>query len=462
MAVELPTIEEVESEAGPGAQASRQPWPSRAVAWYAVAIFAVVLMLGQMESSVINFLVAPIKKDFGLADWQMGLLIGVAPAIFYALVGLPMARLVDTMRRNVILGVGLGVTGLMTSVSGLAQTFLQFAVCRVAVGGGGAVNGPGTYSMMADYFPRERLPRAIAFMQIGFILGRSFAPALIGTVAAMSLGWAALEFNGLSIRNWQQVFLLFGAAGVFGSILMFTVKEPPRRGLLATPGNRLTMWQTLVYLGGQWRLYTPQFLALAFSAAETYGLEAWRPTFLQRTYGWGPAISGQVLGFAALGAQLLGLLVGTPLTEWLAKRRDDANLRAVAIFYSIVPLFAIIGPLMPNPWLAVACSSITGMCGLAGAVPQNAALQSVTPNEMRGQITAIYLFIFSVIGLGIGPAFMSFITDFVIGDEQKIRYAMSISAAVMTPIAAIIMWTGVKRYGQAITEIKAREAAGHV
>jgi MFS family permease len=461
MGIEIPTVEEVEGEAAGFTQTSSQPWPRSSTAWYAVVIFAVVLMLGQMESSVINFLIKPIKEDFRLKDLQIGLLIGAAPAIFYALVGLPMARLVDTMRRNVILGVGLGITGLMTSVSGAAQSFVQFAICRVAVGGGGAINGPGTYSMMADYFPRERLPRAIAVMQVGYIFGRSFAPALIGTVAGMSLTWAAINYHGLIIRNWQQVFVLFGLAGVVGSILMFTVKEPPRRGLLAAPGNRLTMWQTLQYLFSRWRLYGPQFLALAFSAAETYGLEGWRPEFLRRTYGWGPEIAGPVLGFSALGAQLLGLLIGTPLTEWLAKRRDDANLRAVAIFYSITPLFAIIGPLMPNPWLSVACSSITGMCGLAGAVPQNAALQSVTPNEMRGQITALYLFVFSVIGLGLGPLFMASVTDLVIHDESKIRYAMAGTAAVMTPLAAIIMWTGVRTYGKAIGEVKAREAAGH-
>ncbi len=459
MAAEIPTLEEVESEGG-GPAASAQPWPKRSTAWYACIIFAVILMLGQMESSVINFLVTPIKKAFDLADWKMGLLIGVAPAIFYAAVGLPMARLVNSMRRNVILGVGLGITGLMTSISGVAQTFWTFAACRVAVGGGGAVNGPGTYSMMADYFPRERLPRAIAVMQVGFIFGRGFAPALIGTVAAMSASWAVIRFSGLTIAGWQQVFIVFGVMGIVGSILMFTVKEPPRRGLMATPGNRLTMLDTFKYLFIHWRLYTPQFLALAFSAAETYGLESWRPVFLERTYGWGPGISGPVLGFSALGAQLLGLLVGTPLTEWLARRRDDANLRAVAIFYSITPLFAIIGPLMPTPWLSVACSSITGMCGLAGAVPQNAALQSITPNQMRGQITALYLFVFSVIGLGIGPMFMAAVTDFVIGDEQKIRYAMSLSAAVMTPLAAIIMWSGVKTYGKAIGEVKKREAAG--
>ncbi len=144
----------------------------------------------------------------------------------------------------------------------------------------------------------------------------------------------------------------------------------------------------------------------------------------------------------------------------MSKRYDDANVRVVAIFYTLTPIFAILGPLSPNPWVAVICAGMTGLCGLAGAAPQNAAIQSVTPNQMRGQVTALYLFIFTVIGQGLGPNFISFFTDVVIRDESNLRLAMAGTAAFMTPIAAIIIWLGVKPYGRAIAAIKAREAAG--
>jgi MFS family permease len=100
------------------------------------------------------------------------------------------------------------------------------------------------------------------------------------------------------------------------------------------------------------------------------------------------------------------------------------------------------------------------MIGIGGAVPQNAALQSVTPNEMRGQVTALYLFVFSVIGGGIGPTFIALFTDFVMKDELLLRYALSVSAVIMMPIAAWIMWSGVKPYGEAIAAIKIREKQG--
>ncbi len=155
---------------------------------------------------------------------------------------------------------------------------------------------------------------------------------------------------------------------------------------------------------------------------------------------------------------MLGLVIGTRLTEWLTRRHNDANLRTVSWCYLVVPVFAVTAPLMPTPWLSVACSSITGMLGMACVAPQNAALQSVTPNEMRGQITAIFYFIIAVVGTGMGPSLMAFITDVVIGDERKIRYAMSICAGIMTPLAAACIWSAVKPYGHAIGEIKAREA----
>ncbi len=155
-------------------------------------------------------------------------------------------------------------------------------------------------------------------------------------------------------------------------------------------------------------------------------------------------------------ASFVGLVVGAALTQWLAKKSDDANVRVVAIMYTITPIFAIAGPLMPNPWLAVFCAAMTALCGLAGAVPQNAAIQNITPNAMRGRVTALYLFVFTVIGQGGGPIFIALITNFLLKDQSQIRWAMAGSAAVMTPLAALIIWLGVKSYGRAITELKAR------
>jgi MFS family permease len=423
-----------------------------------VIVLGLVLMLGTIERDIITFLIQPIKRDFGLSDLELSVLIGAAPAIFYACIGLPLARLVDSVRRNTLLSIALGAGGLATSLAGLTQQFWQFAVCRMAVGGGGAVSSPGTYSLLADYFPRERLTRAIAVLTVGLIVGRSLAPVVAGALVALAGTWGAVHIAGLLVREWQMVFVMAGALGVIGSLLMLTVKEPARRGKISASGKRLPLSAVFQYVWQKRALYLPMFLALALFAVESLGIELWRIEFLRRTYGWAPQTAGPIVGASSLISSLIGLSVGTRVSEWLAKAHDDANLRTVWMCLLALPVFATLAPLMPTAWHSIACSSVTAILGMGLTAPLNAALQSVTPNEMRGQITAIYYLIFYVIGMGLGPTVMGFITDVVIGDESRIRYAMALCAGLMTPLAAICAWRGLKPYGREIRDIKAKES----
>ena len=450
-----------------GDQADTQPWPSSGLAWYAVVALALMVMLGFMESQILNYLIKPIKRDFGLSDLKMSVLMGIAPTILYAILGFPLARLIDRLRRKAVLGAALGIAGIMTTLAGFTQNFWQFAACRVMSDGYRAVSNPGAYSIMADYFPRLKLPRAIAVLTFGLVMGRALAPVYAGAVVGLATAWGSWHLGGLLIRDWQTVYLMSGSLGFTACLLMLTIKEPPRRGLMrqtgaqgaaARPaGNSLPLSAVFVYIWQNKRLFLPQFISLAFFSVESFGLESWRMEFLRRTYGWEPQVAGPVLGTAALCAQAFGLIVGTRFAEWLAVRRDDANLRTAAILYTILPVFAVASPLMPTPYLSIACSAMTGLLGVACAAPQNAALQSITPNEMRGQMTALYYFTIQAIGMGIGPTVMAFVTDVIIGDESKIRFAMAGSALAVTPMAAIAMWFAVRPYGRAIAAIKAGE-----
>ena len=459
MASDLPSVEEIEAAGSPSG--SSQPWPARRVAWYAVGVFALVLMFGQLDQGVIGLLITPIKKDFRLSDWQISLLTGLAPSLFFVVIGIPLSRFVDTHTRKFVLAAGIGITSVMTVLCGLAQSFWQLFGLRVFVGGGTAVNGPGSYSMLADFFPRERLPIAIYFLQIGFILGTG-APQILGAWAVALLSHTPTQnWGGLAIHYWQLVFMAVGLPALLGALLLLTVPEPPRRGTMRHGTHEaIPLWSIVGYLFRNWRLYGPMFFGLAFSAMETYGTLQWRVPFLERTYGWSIPKAALVLGVSNISFQLAGLLIGGWFTSWMAKRYDDANVRVVAIMYTLTPIFAVAGPLMPSPWLAVLCAAMTGLFGLAGASPQNAAIQSVTPNAMRGQVTALYLFVFTVIGQGLGPVFIAFVTDFLVKDESMIKIGLSGTAAFMTPLAALIIWLGVKPYGRAIAEIKAREGAG--
>ena len=202
-----------------------QPWPSPRKAWTAVGILAVALMFAFLDRGIISLLVEPIKKDFELSDFQISLLLGLAFVIFNAFVAVPASRFVDIWPRNIIITAGIAVWSTMTALCGFAQNFWQLFIFRMGIGVGEIVHGPATYSMMADYFPREKLPRAIAVMQLGFIGGVGVSLVLGALVIQMLLHVdnVVVPGTGIVIRNWQLVFILVGLPGLLVAAAMMTV-----------------------------------------------------------------------------------------------------------------------------------------------------------------------------------------------------------------------------------------------
>lgn len=437
------------------------PWPPARTAWYAIGVLALVRLSAQVDLGILSLLVEPIKADLGLSDSQVGLLLGFAFALFYVLLGVPLAALVDRYSRRAILAVGVTVWSLMTALTGLAKNFTQLFLFRVGVGAGEAVNGPATYSMIADLFPRERLPRAIAVLNLGSMAGIGLS-LILGAVVIEALSHRTMPTLPLigQLRHWQMVFLIVGLPGLLLAALMMTVPEPVRRrtpGAETRPAAGLALPAVFKYLFANWRFFLPMFLGLALSAMESGGTAMWRPAFFQRTYGWTPQQAGLATGIAQLVAAPIGLFLGARLSEILAKRHDDANLRVVSIAWTLAIPVAVAGPLMPTAEGAIACAALALMFAMMGAPTQNAALQSVAPNHMRGQITALYLLTYTLAAQGIGPSFIAAVTDFVIGDAQGLRYALAGSAAVMMPLALLVMLLGVRAYGREITRLKALE-----
>src|SRR5271170_1505498 len=186
-------------DASPGAQ----PWPSRGAAYYARGVIILATMLNFFDANVFNIMAQRIKIDFQLTDEQLGFLVGPANVIFYVLIGIPMARLVDTYSRKIVLACGVAAIGGITALGGLAQSFTQLFCSRMLVGAGGSAHAPGAYSMLADLFPPERVPRAIGFLQLGFIGGSALGIFLGGHLIHWAVTWPASQWMGLTIRGWQ-------------------------------------------------------------------------------------------------------------------------------------------------------------------------------------------------------------------------------------------------------------------
>src|SRR5262249_23948962 len=152
---------EMRSTEGPAPGPLAQPWPAPRVAYYGLTEIILAPMLNFFDPQLFAMMAQRIKIDFRLSDEQLGFLLGPANIIFYVLVGIPMARLVDIYPRKIVLACGIAATSGITALGGLAQNFTQLFCSRMLVGAGGSAHAPGSYSMLADYFPPNRLPRAI-------------------------------------------------------------------------------------------------------------------------------------------------------------------------------------------------------------------------------------------------------------------------------------------------------------
>ncbi len=435
-------------------QPDTQPWPARRAAYYALFVIILATMLNFLDAQVFGMMAQRIKVDFNLTDEQLGFLIGPANIIFYVLIGIPMARLVDIYPRKIVLACGIAAIGGITALGGLAQSFRQLFLSRMLVGAGGSAHAPGAYSILADYYPPAKLPRAIGFLQLGFIGGNALGIFLGGQLISMAAAWPVSQLLGLRMHGWQWILMMVGAPGLVISCLLLLMKEPPRRGVRAH-GKPLPVLAVLREMRARKAIYLPLFIGLAFSATQSVGMLAWRAPFLIRTYGWNEARIGKWMGLMFLVSSLIGAAFGTLFVEWLSKRYKDANVRASTILFAIAAPFEIIAPLMPSGGLSLLCLGAAGVCGLASAVPQNAAIQRITPNEMRGQVTAVYLFMFIVFG-ALGSQLIGSITQRVFSDSELWK-SIVLTASILMPLAAFTISRGIKPYGREVERLEAIE-----
>ncbi|HEU4652150.1 MAG TPA: MFS transporter [Croceibacterium sp.] len=449
--------------------ASTQPWPSERRGWFALFVVIFATFVTFFDQTVFGMLSERMKTSFGITDSQLGFVQGPVTVVAYVIVGIPLARLVDIFPRKYVLGASIAVLGSIMALGGLAQSFRQLVGTRLFVGAASSANGPGSYSLLVDSFRPFRIPLVFALLQLGYIGGSSIGQIVGGQM----IGWTAtlpekVPFLGLSIFNWQVVLLMIGAPGLVAGLLYMFVKEPPRRS--PPEAARLTEpdapfarkvaafmgWDALKAIWRRKAVFLPLFAALAMSAVESQGLIPWRVPFIARTYGWNEAEIGALLGSLMLVSMLAGIAAGGAFVTWLGKYYKDANIRATAIIFACTTIVTILIPLMPTAELAIGGMALGVFFGLAGAPAQNAAIQRIAPNEMRGQVSAFYLFMFTFFG-ALGSWVIGAVSTFVVGDESQVWKAILITAVVFLPTATFFMWRGIRPYRE---EVERLEAAG--
>jgi MFS family permease len=411
-------------------------------------------VLSFVDRQILNLLVGPIRADLGIGDFQMSLLQGLAFALFYVSLGLPIGRLADRKSRTAIITLGIVAWSLMTAVCGLATSFLGLLLARIGVGVGEAALSPAAYSILGDLFPPEKLTRAIAIFTMGTTLGAGMAYLIGGSVIELIAKSDAVVVPLLGqVKPWQAAFFIVGLAGLpLGLLVWFTVKEPERRGVAAAASG-IALGDVMSFVAQRRKAYAPIFVSVSLLSILGYGYMNWYPTLLIRNYGMSIGEVGRSFGLIYLVFGTAGALSGALFAEHFNKRgHTDANLRVVAVVSAALLVPAAVGPLMPDATLALTVAAPTVFLLNAFFGSSVTALQLITPNQMRAVISAAFLLCTTLTGMGIGTSLVAFLTDFVFGNDASLRISLASVAALVCPAAAATSAWGFAHYRRALAQ----------
>ena len=411
--------------------------------WYVIFVLLLAQAFSFLDRMIMGLLVGPIRESFAISDTQYSLLAGLAFSLFYAVMGIPLARIADSRSRRNLIVWGIAVWSLMTALCGLARNFWTLFLARVGVGVGEAALGPAAYSMITDYFPRSTLARALSIYMLGVTIGSGFAYMLGGAVVAyvQTLDVISLPLLG-TVEGWQLTFFIVGLPGLLVALLMRTsVAEPVRRG--TTDAHAIPIPEVLNYAWQRRRAYGAHIFGISIFIMVVYALNLWGPTYFIRTFGYGIAEAGWTFGILMLAAGSAGLLfAGYAADRWMQRGVSTAYVRIILISMLCMTPATIGLGFAASPLSGIVCMSLAVFFSAFQGGISGGTLQLMTPNRMRGQVMAVYLLVANLIGLGLGPTVLAATTDYVFGADEAIGQAIALTGALLCPLGAFILWQG--------------------
>jgi len=413
---------------------------SSSYAWYVVLVLMVCYTLSFVDRQILSLLVGPIKQDLGISDARIGLLQGLAFGTFYTVLGVPMGRIADRGNRRNLIVAGIFFWSLMTALCSVARSFWSLFSARLGVGVGEATLGPSAFSLIADYFPRERLGKSLSVYSAGIFIGAGLALIVGGTVVSAVTGLPAVQvpFFG-AVASWRFTFLIVGGPGILIALLVYTIREPFRRNALRGADGQiahLSYAETLDQLRPRWRSVAGVSLGLGTQAMCNYALQAWAPTFFIRVFGWTPRQVGLVLGVMILTTGIAGMYVGGTLCERWQRSRCEAPLKVGVVSTLGAGVFFILAMVIQDlrwtiPVLAPALFFLAMPVGSSYA-----ALQLIVPNQLRGQVSALLLFTINVVGLIGGPWLVGVLND--LWGAKMVGYSLAITVGLASFVSAAL------------------------
>lgn len=397
-----------------------------------LALLTLVYFFSYMDRQILAILLELIKADLKLSDAQLGMLSGLAFAIFYAGLGIPVARLADRTNRRNIIAIALALWSAMTALCGLAQNFVQLLLFRIGVGVGEAGSSPPSHSIIADLYPPEKRASAMAIYATGVVLGGGFGTMIGGTIA--------------SHFGWRWAMIMVGVPGIILALVVRAFVVEPKRGMsdaqIAVDKPQMpSVWQGFV---GMWQNRAAFHLVMAVTITSLigYGLAGFGPSYLQRSLGFSiQKVALLVAPIAAIVGAFSGI-VGGRIADAVSKRYGiHAQSWLVAVLKCLALPFTLLFFLTDSATVAVIAYGFQYLFASSYLGPTFALIQGLAPLRLRALWAAVTLLVINMVGLGLGPLGIGIVSDMLrphFGTES-LRWAMVMMAA-LTPWAIFHYW----------------------
>ncbi len=394
---------------------------------YVLLVLLLVYTFNFIDRAIIGILAPPIQAELAINDFWLGLLGGLAFALLYTGLGIPIAWLADRYNRVWIMTAALAVWSGFTALCGVAQSYAQLFLCRIGVGIGEAGGVAPAYSLVSDYFPREQRARALSVYSFGIPIGTGLAFMFGGIIAARV--------------DWRAAFVVVGLAGlVVAPLFRFTVKEPPRGRYDSAAASAAPFREVMRALARK-----PSFWALSFGASCSsmmgYGLWFWIASFFVRSHGMPLLDASFALGALAFCGGIPGIWLGGALADRYGRRSPAAYALVPAVAFVVSVPFLAAGALVSDTWLALGSFALLYALSLAWLGPVISAIQHLVAPSMRATASAIFLFINNLIGLGAGNAILGAISVGLADrfGNESLRYAILTGGAFYLAAAALML-----------------------
>lgn len=429
--------------------ASDAAYPHQTYAWYVVSVICIGYIFAFIDRIMVGLLTAAIQKDLLLTDTQMGVLQGIAFALFYTLFGIPIGWLADRWNRKLLLSIGMTIWSVMTAACGFAGSFWTFFMARVGVGIGEATLNPCATSIIGDYFPPAKRSKAYGV----YVMGTAFGTGLTYLSGGIVFGFlAAYQVVSLPVfgdlKPWEAMFVFIGLSGLIPALIFWlTVSEPKRKDLAAKEKGKASWAEIKAFLIQNNATLLCHHIGISMVIMSIYAWVNWMAVYFERVHQWGPAKFAVTYG---IPGSIMGVLSAIT-SAWLGSKLKqkgyvDGTMRACLIGSIGVVAGGVISPQMPTPELAVAAFALTGIFANYPTVLALTAISEIAPNEMRGFITSTYIFLVGLVASGLGPLLTGWTTDHIFADKMQIANSLSLVTIVTGAIGCSLIAYSFKFY----------------